>query len=151
MESIFENCEYKKKVSKKEPVDLSNLELKRIENNLNIWLKQKQKMKFEKVSLNNFDPENEDFDKLNDMINSEKKDYSCNKKWNKLTKSTQWRLILEYCEKNSISKDDINKMKKKLASENKNLSIHENIQYDHVKGEIESINLAFNQVDDQIS
>jgi hypothetical protein len=140
---LFNKCEYKKPIQQKKEgpqpektYDIADLQHKTLDKQYNDWLKKKQGMKYERVSLNNFNKaEVYDDNSTDNFIDKEVKALLKKKKWNGLPKSSKWTLIKEYCEKNN---DQENLDKYKSLIENKTSM---NVVYDNIIGEITSISI----------
>ena len=92
----------------------SQMELKKIEQQLNLHLKDKQGLKFKKVSL--IYDKSYDAEKFGHVIDKELEEKTCNKKWKGLPMFMKWKLIELYLEKNNIiDKIYINMIRSKLS------------------------------------
>jgi hypothetical protein len=140
---LFNKCDYKKPVKLKEgpeiekKYDIADLQHKTIDKQYNDWLKQKQGMKYERVSLNNFGKaEIYDDNSTDNFIDQEVRNLLKKKKWNGLPKSSKWTLIKEYCEKHDEEKENL-KIYKGLLEKKGNMTV----VYDNNIGEIQSISI----------
>lgn len=79
----------------------SVLELKKIEQQLNLHLKNKQGLKFNKVSIVNDKSYNEE--KFSEIINKEFANKIANKKWKGLPIFLKWQLLQAFFETNQIT------------------------------------------------
>lgn len=91
----------------------SDLELKKIEQQLNLHLKNKQGLKFNKVSIVNDKSYNEE--KFSEVINKEFANKIANKKWKSLPIFLKWQLLQAFFETNQITdKSYIDDIRSKL-------------------------------------
>lgn len=79
----------------------SILELKKIEQQLNLHLKNKQGLKFNKVTINHDKSYNEE--KFSEIINKELATKVANKKWKGLPMFMKWQLLKTFFETNQIT------------------------------------------------
>jgi len=115
--------------------DSSEFELKKLELQMNKHLKGKKGLKFNKVSIFNFD-EKKDYNEssFNNIIDKEIKVKYNNKKWSTLPLYMKWNLILVYLSENNITDSNIiNKIKKNLNNNTINLT------YDNINNKIINI------------
>jgi hypothetical protein len=93
----------------------SDMELKKIENQLNIHLKNKQGLKFKRISLVN--DRMYDAEKFTQIIDNELHLKMINKKWNKLPMCIKWQYMKEYMNTNNITdENDITNIRTKLLN-----------------------------------
>lgn len=91
----------------------SVLELKKIEQGLNLHMKNKQGLKYKKVSL----VYNHAYDKdsFSEVIDQELKKKMANKKWKGLPMCMKWKAVQEYLSKNDITDElYIQELRRKL-------------------------------------
>lgn len=79
----------------------SALELKKIEQQLNLHLKNKQGLKFNKISIVHDKTYNEE--KFSEIINQEFQNKIANKKWKGLPMFLKWQLLQTFFETNKIT------------------------------------------------
>lgn len=92
----------------------SQLELKKIEHQLNIHLKNKQGLKYKKVSV--VQDKTYDEQKFAQVIDAELRNKTENKSWKGLPMFMKWKLIEEYLSKNNITDAIyITELKRKLG------------------------------------
>lgn len=105
---------FKAKDVEPKPRDTNSvLELKKIEQQLNLHLKNKQGLKFNKISIAYDKSYNEE--KFSEIINEELKNKVANKKWKGLPMFMKWRLLQTFFENNEITdKTYIDNVKSKL-------------------------------------
>lgn len=113
---------FKAKDVEDKPRDTNSvLELKKIEQQLNVHLKNKQGLKFNKVNIAHDKSYNEE--KFSEIINQEFENKIANKKWKGLPMFMKWQLLQAFFETNKITDkiyiDDIKLklMKNKLEVE----------------------------------
>jgi hypothetical protein len=107
---------FKAKDVAKKPIDTNSvLELKTIENQLNIHLKNKQGLKFKKVSIAYDKAYNEE--KFKEIIDEEINIKIVNKKWKSLPMYLKWKYIEEYLKlSNNIDATYMAKLKSQLMN-----------------------------------
>jgi translation elongation factor EF-G len=95
----------------------SVMELKKIENQLNIHMKNKQGLKYKKVSL----VYNHSYDKesFSQVIDQELVTKMANKKWKALPMFMKWKAVQDYLSENDITDEIYIKSIKKKLIENK--------------------------------
>ena len=105
---------FKAKDVQDKPRDTNSiLELKKIEQQLNLHLKNKQGLKFNKVSVVHDKSYNEE--KFSEVINQELANKVANKKWKGLPMFMKWQLLQTFFETNEITdKSYIDSVKTKL-------------------------------------
>ena len=95
----------------------SQMELKKIENQLNLHMKNKQGLKYKKVSLA-YDKAYDE-EKFGHVIDKELTNKLINKKWKGLPMFMKWRLVDEYLHSQNITdKIYINELREKLSKNN---------------------------------
>lgn len=95
------------------PIDTnSQIELKTIENQLNIHLKNKQGLKFKKVSITHDKSYNSET--FTEVIDEELRNKIVNKKWKGLPMFMKWNLITEFVKLDPTL--DINDIKEKFVN-----------------------------------
>lgn len=122
METIFQQCSYKKPSrTKKNTVttnsisNKSELDLKIIEKQLNEYLQAQKGKNTNRVTLNNYN-ENTQYneEKFGEIVDAEIKRQYTNKKWKSLPKFLQWKLVQEYAKENNLNIKVQNDLKKKI-------------------------------------
>lgn len=105
-------------------------DLKKLETELNNHLRSKQGKKYKKVTLFNYQENQEDKPSFNDMIDNEIEAKYKNKKWSMLPMYLKWQYAEKYLkEKQLYTKDTINRVKM-LINERDDKSFI----YDHKEG-----------------
>ena len=87
----------------------SEMDLKKIENQLNIHMKNKQGLKYKRVTI--MHDRFYDADKFSSVIDDEIKNKIANKKWKSLPMSIKWKVIDIYLNLNNITEKDEYKRK----------------------------------------
>ena len=123
METVFERCAFQKPkiqraVKTTETTKISTAserDLKRIEKQLNEYLKGKKGRGAERFMLNNFN-ESTTYDekKFDDFITREIQTKFTNKKWGSLPLSYRWNLLQDFAKDQKYSSDDTKKLKAQL-------------------------------------
>lgn len=126
LNDMFAMAKESKRVPKK---DTSDFELKSIETKMNQYLKNKQKLKYERVSLHNFDDKKqynkEDFNLLIDKEINMK--YKTKKKFTSLPLFLRWKLVQDYINTENITDDSIILSYKNLVQNNKLICDYDDI------------------------
>lgn len=102
----------------------SMLELKKIEQGLNLHMKNKQGLKYKKVSL----VYNHAYDKesFSEVIDQELKTKTANKKWKGLPMCMKWKAIQDYLSKNDLTDESyIQELKKRLIENSLEVECHD--------------------------
>jgi hypothetical protein len=101
----------------------SEMELKKIERQLNIHMKDKQGLKFKKITFTH--DRFYDAEKFSVVIDSEIQQKTANKKWKGLPMFMKWKLLEAYFDKNNIT--DKEAIKRKLMANELEVLFEDNI------------------------
>lgn len=104
----------------------SVMDLKKIENQLNLHMKNKQGLKYKKISL----VYNHAYDKesFSQVIDQELNTKMANKKWKGLPMFMKWKAIQDYLSKNNITDETyIQMVRKKLVENTLEVECHDHI------------------------
>lgn len=114
--------------------DTTDMDIKKIEHQMNNYLRLKQGRKFQKVSLTNPNPTNEGLD---NAIDQEILRKFANKKWGSLPLFMKWNLLQTYFKDNEIQDENwLKDLKRSLQTSKESTSI----LYDHAQQKITNIN-----------
>ena len=132
--NLFNTMKSPQSSSNSEKKDTTEFEIKKIENQMNTFLRLKQGRKYKRVTLT--DPEPDTKALFDDAIDQEILAKFANKKWTSLPVYMKWKLLEEYFKEHNITDASfILQMKKSLQLTKENSQII----YDHVEQKITSI------------
>lgn len=119
-------------------IDNANVELKKIEHQMNLHLKNKQGQKFKKVSIFNFDDKtNYDEHTFSKVVDLEIETKYMNKKFASLPMYMKWNMVQAYLRENNIEENAvINHLKETLCKGGDSI-----VTYDHINKKVTNIAL----------
>lgn len=131
---LFESAN-KSKVSKA-PQDVGVTDLKKLEFQMNTYLKSKHGQKAEKVTAFNFDNKTSyNETTFGQLVDQEIEAKYSNKKWASLPQYMKWKLVQEYfAEKEIKNEESLLQIKNAISKKKDDMII-----YDHVNGKISDI------------
>lgn len=134
IDELFDNV---KNAKKDKLYDTANKDLKRIETQLNNYLKDKKGKKYERVSVFSYNERmNYDSTKFSEKVDNEILNKFSNKKWGSIPLYLKWKIVQEYLTEKDINDNDIiEKIKQHLSKKTDIFS------YDHINNKLINITL----------
>lgn len=128
IDSIIENIqEEEPHVIKAKDKNNTEMEIKKLQTQLNNHLKNKLGQRYKKVSILDSTSTNCDQEAFNDLVNDEMTNKFVNKKWSKLPLFMKWNLVKTYLDEKNITDNKTIKLIKEALSKNRDIFVYDNI------------------------
>lgn len=128
IDTILENIQQQDEhIIKAKDKNNTELEIKKLQTQLNNHLKNKLGQRYKKVSILDSTSSNCEQEAFNDLVNDEMTTKFVNKKWSKLPLFMKWNLVKTYLDEKNITDNKSIKIIKDALTKNNDIFVYDNI------------------------